>query len=477
VAAIEDVTVELATDLSRLSAAELAQGYAQRSFSPVDVIETLLARIDEVNPKLNAIVTLDAAGARAAARASEQRWREGRACGSLDGVPLTVKDNMNVQGMRTTWGSRLFADFVPARDELPVARARAAGLVIVGKTNVPEFTLSGYTDNLLFGPTRNPWDTRLTPGGSSGGAAAAVAAGMAPLALGTDGGGSIRRPASHTGLVGLKPSRGRVARADGLPQILLDFEVVAPLARTTRDIILLMEIIARADSRDLASAQYATRAFALPPAKPSRILYIPRFGDNPVDPQVDASVARAASVFAAFGHDVTEAVVPFEADAFNAVWPVISQVGLAAVLEPMRGWREVAAPPFVEMAIAGSRFRATELFDALAEIARMRERLGATFAQFDILLTPTAAALPWPAREAFPPSIAGRDAGPRGHAVYTAFANASGCPAISVPCSPSAEGLPIGFQLVAPPGEDERLCVLAQQYEMAQPSSDRWPDL
>ena len=167
---------ELATDLSRLSAADLAVGYACRSFSPVEVVESLLARIAQANGALNAIVTLDPAGARTAAAASEKRWREGNACGPLDGVPLTVKDNLNVWGMRTTWGSRLYADFVPAVDELPVARARAAGMVILGKTNVPEFTLHGYTDNAVFGTTRNPWDLRLTPGGSSGGAVAAVAA-------------------------------------------------------------------------------------------------------------------------------------------------------------------------------------------------------------------------------------------------------------------------------------------------------------
>lgn len=468
---------ELATSLSRLSAGELADGYARHSFSPVEVIEATLARIDEVNGSLNAIITLDAAGARAAARASETRWRERTARGPLDGVPLTVKDNINVRGLRTTWGSRLYADFIPTVDELPVARARAAGMVILGKTNVPEFTLSGYTDNVLFGPTRNPWDVRLTPGGSSGGAVAGIAAGLGPLALGTDGGGSIRRPASHTGVVGLKPSRGRVARSDGLPQILLDFEVVGPMARTTRDVVLMMAVIAAPHPRDPASAAFAQRPWALPPAKRCRVLYVPRFDDNPVDAEIAASIERAAQTLAALGHEVTEAPAPFAVDAFNAVWPVISQAGLAALVNPMPQWRERVAPSFVAMAEAGSRLRATELFDALAEIDRMRERLGETFAQYDVLLTPSAAALPWPAQEAYPPKIAGCDVGPRGHAVFTAFANASGGPAISLPCTPSVTGLPIGLQLVAAPGHDERLCVLAQEYETAAPWAHRWPPL
>ena len=463
------------TELWRLSAAALAEGYARRRFSPVEVTEAVLARIAEVNAALNAVVTLDADAARVAAKASEARWREGTARGPLDGVPLTVKDNINVQGLRTTWGSRLYAAFVPTVDELPVARARAAGMIILGKTNVPEFTLHGYTDNLLFGPTRNPWDTRLTPGGSSGGAVAAVAAGIAPLALGTDGGGSIRRPASHTGLVGFKPSRGRVARADGLPQLLLDFEVIGPMARTTCDVVLMMATIAAPHPRDPASAEFAAGPWALPPRKPCRILYVPRFGEAPVDPEIAASVERAARTLADLGHAVTEATAPFDADAFNASWPVVSQSGLAALLNRMSNWRELVAPPLVEMADAGSRLRATELFDALGEIARMRERLGEAFANYDVLMTPSAAALPWPAQEVFPPKIDGRAVGPRGHAVFTAFVNAAGCPGISVPCEPSAAGLPIGFQLVAAPGNDERLCVLAQEYETAQPWADRWP--
>jgi aspartyl-tRNA(Asn)/glutamyl-tRNA(Gln) amidotransferase subunit A len=469
--------VEAASELWRMSAIALRDGYARRNFSPVEVTEAVLARIAQVNGRLNAVVALDADGAIAQAKASEARWRDGAARGPLDGVPLTVKDNINVRGLPTTWGSGLYADFVPPVDELPVARARAAGMVILGKTNVPEFTLSGYTDNLLFGPTRNPWDVRLTPGGSSGGAVAAVAAGMGPLALGTDGGGSIRRPASHAGVVGLKPSRGRVARDHGLPQILLDFEVAGPMARTTRDTVLMMEAIARSHPRDPASAQFAARPWMLPAREARRILYVPRFGAAPVDPEIAASVERAAGVFADLGHAVTEAPAPFDADAFNAVWPVISQAGLAALLQRVPGWRERVAPPFAAMADAGLGLRATDLFDALAEIARMCVRLGEAFAHCDLLLTPSAAALPWPAEEAFPPQIAGREVGPRGHAVFGAFVNASGCPAISLPCAPSASGLPIGFQLVAPPGHDERICALAQEYENFAPWTDRWPPL
>jgi aspartyl-tRNA(Asn)/glutamyl-tRNA(Gln) amidotransferase subunit A len=223
-------------ELWRQSAANLASGYAKREFSPVEVLQSVLGRLDQINPKLNAVVTLDHEGTRFTAEASEKRWLAGAPIGTLDGVPLTVKDNILVGSLRATWGSKLYANYVPAKDELPIARLHEAGAIILGKTNCPEFTLQGYTDNLLFGPTRNPWNLELTPGGSSGGAVAAVSAGIGSIAIGTDGGGSIRRPASHTGLVGLKPSRGRVPRCDGFPAILLHLESLGPMTRKVADL-------------------------------------------------------------------------------------------------------------------------------------------------------------------------------------------------------------------------------------------------
>ena len=180
-----------------------------------------------------------------------------------------------------------FADLVAQHDELPVARLRAAGALIFGKTNVPEFTMQGYTDNPLFGATGNPWNPALTPGGSSGGAVALVAAGCCPLALGTDGGGSIRRPASHTNLVGYKPSRGRIPRADGLPQIFLDYEVVGPIARCVDDAVAVLQVLAEPDARDASSTAVPrpTGRCRRSPARPCRVLYIPRFADHPVDPR------------------------------------------------------------------------------------------------------------------------------------------------------------------------------------------------
>src|ERR1700726_958314 len=264
------------SQLWRKSAADLTLGYASGEWSPVEVIDAILDRVEKVNPLINAIVTIDFEGARAAAKASETRWKRGAAIGPFDGVPISVKDNIPVRGLRTTWGSRLYSDFVPAVDELPIMRLRSGGAVVLGKTNCPEFTLQGYTDNLLFGPTRNPWSLALTPGGSSGGAVAAVAAGLGPIAIGTDGGGSIRRPASHTGLVGLKPSRGRVPRCGGFPAILLDFETVGPMTRNVADLRAVMQVTSPPDPRDPISSCFRGKLFEVEPIGPTRILYVPQ---------------------------------------------------------------------------------------------------------------------------------------------------------------------------------------------------------
>jgi aspartyl-tRNA(Asn)/glutamyl-tRNA(Gln) amidotransferase subunit A len=450
---------DLTAPLWSLSATRLGEGFACGAFTPSDAVDAVLARIAAFNPGLNAIVTLDGEGARRDAAASTERWRRGRAIGRLDGVPITVKDNIPVAGLRASWGSLLLADYVPVRDELPVARLRAAGAVILGKTNCPEFSLQGYTDNKLFGPTRNPWNPDLTPGGSSGGAAAGVAAGFGPVAIGTDGGGSIRRPASHTGLVGFKPSAQQVARADGFPPILLDFEVIGPLTRTVADARLVMEVIGPVPS--------------LPPS-PRRIRFVPRFGAAPVDPEIAASVAGAAEAFRRLGHSVEEGEVPFACAPLDAAWPVISQTGLAWLLHSYGEWQGRVTDAVAAMEAAGAAFPATAYFGALQAVSALRGELAAFFRDYDLILTPSAAALPWPATQSHPAVIDGQAVGPRGHAVFTAFANMAGCPGINLPCAPSAAGLPIGFQLVGARGADATVLAVAEQYETAYPWKDLW---
>ncbi|MFL5216546.1 MAG: amidase [Microvirga sp.] len=465
-------------DPADLGATELTALFAKGSLSPLEALDAAEARIRRLNPVLNAIVTLDPEGARSAARASSARWAKRTPLSALDGVPVTIKDNLLVRGLRATWGSRLYADFVPDADELPVARLRGAGAVILGKTNVPELTLQGYTDNPLFGPTRNPWDPALTPGGSSGGAVASVASGMAALALATDGGGSIRRPASHAGLFGLKPTVGRVARADGFPAILHDFEVAGPIARTVRDIDVAMAVLAGPDPRDPASVGWAAwRGGFAGPAAPLRILHIPAFEDAPVDREIALSVAEAVRAIEALGHRVEPGTLPFGLADMARIFTVVSQAGAAWLLRRTGQAAEQLTPAIRGLAENGAAGSAADYVEALALADELKRALAAVFERYDVIVTPAAAALPWPAAHSHPEEIDGKPVGPRGHAVFTAFANISGCPGLAVPCALSGSGLPIGMQMVGRRGDDELLLWLAGRYVELRPDCIRRPPL
>lgn len=464
------MTVTAAVEPWQCDAVTLASAYAARVLSPVETVRSIARRMAEVQPLLNPIACWDEDGAMAAARASEARWLRDAPLSPLDGVPLTVKDNIPVAGLPCRWGSRLYADHVAQRDESPVARLRAAGAVILGKSNVPEFTLLGYTDNLLTGATRNPWNPRLTPGGSSGGAVTCVASGIGPLALATDGGGSIRRPCSHVGIAGLKPSWGRVPRADGLPELLPGMEVIGPVARTMGDLVRMLGVI-------------GPQAAPLPrQTGPRRIACWLGIAGGPVDAEVLEQVEAAGAVLRDLGHAVEVNAAPAFIDRFNReAWPVVSAVGLAGMLAPHArrlGEQAVAdllTPAMRAMWESGRALTPAQVEAAQGLVRDLRAAVTAMFASFDVLLTPAAAALPWPATETHPTTIAGQEVGPRGHAVFTAFVNACGLPALALPLAPSRAGLPIGMQLVGPMGADDALCRLGLAWEAARPWADRWP--
>lgn len=470
----------MAEPLWQLPATELQRRYRARSLSPVAVVRACLDRLDRVNPLLNAVVVRRDERCLAEAEAAERRFAEGRPLGPLDGIPLTVKDSLFTADMPTSWGTRALAAHNPGHDELAVARARAGGALVLGKTNVPEFALEGYTANPVYGVTGNPWAPALTPGGSSGGAVAAVAAGVGPLAIAQDGGGSIRRPVSHTGLVGLKPSLSAWPRQQVLPSLLLDFEIIGPIARTVADARLLFDTLRGPDAVDrssLAAAQAASLSAASPRRAPLRVLYVERFGDAPLDPQIAASVGRAVQRLAALGHRVERGELPLDLGFFAEAWPQIGQIGLAAMFDQHPGWEAEASPKYREMAEAGRRLPAARLWQILGQVTQLRRASAALFDGIDAIVTPAAAALPWPAAEAFPPTIDGQPVGPRGHAVYTGWVNAAGLPALALPCDPSAEGLPIGLQIVGPYGGDDMLLDLGAAFEAAAPWADRWPTL
>lgn len=450
------------------SISDLAMALRSGEVTSEALLDRCLERIERIDPRLNSFVAIDESGARAAAKESDSRFASGSARSALEGMPLSVKDNILVAGMPATWGSRALADFIPPHDELPIARLRAAGTVIIGKTNVPELTLEGYTKNDLFGITRNPWNTRLTPGGSSGGAAAGVAAGLVPAAIGTDGGGSTRRPACHTGLVGWKPSAGHIPRSDGFPAILGDFETIGTLARSVDDALLLDVAMAGPDARDRRSLYTDARPW---PEGKRRILYIRQFGGAPVDDGVAAATAEIAAALAREGHTVREDSLFFDLDDVTQVWNIISRAGVAWLMRWRGGClKSLVGASVRAMAADGAQVTGADYIGALEHVSALRRRCAEMFDQVDLILTPTAAALPWAADKPYPDQIADRSAGPRDHAVFTGWVNIAGLPAISLPVAISKDGLPIGIQFAARFGADTDLLAFASAFSERHPA-------
>jgi aspartyl-tRNA(Asn)/glutamyl-tRNA(Gln) amidotransferase subunit A len=469
--------------LWQLSAGELQRRYRERSLTPLAVAEACLGRLEAVNPRLNAVVARRDPAFIAEAQAATERHAQGRPLSALDGIPLTVKDSLFTADLPTTWGTPALRDHQPGLEELSVRRARAGGALLLGKTNVPEFALEGYTANPVYGVTRNPWRLDTTPGGSSGGAVAAVAAGIAPLAIGQDGGGSIRRPASHCGLVGLKPSLAAVPRDEVLPSLLLDFEVIGPLARTVADARLLFEVMRGPAARDRSSlaaayaAAYAAQHLGERGAKALRILYVERLGDAPLDPQVAASVGEGVARLAALGHHAERGTLPLDLDFYVEAWPQIGQIGLAQMFDRHPDWAAQASGRYLDMAEQGRRLPAARLWQIVEQVKQLRRDTVPLFDTYDLIVMPSVAALPWTIEATHPSEIDGRPVGPRGNAVYTGWVNAAGLPALALPCAPSQEGLPIGMQLVGRYGSDDALLDLGAAYEAAHPWADRWPAL
>jgi len=463
--------------LWRQDAYSLAEDLTSGVCTPLQILDHFLNRIGALNPQLNAVVQFNDE-AHMDAQASADRHSAGTPLSRLDGLPILLKDNLVVRGMPATWGSRLYADKVCTHDEIPVEKLRQAGAVIVGKTNVPEFTVEGYTDNKLFGLTPNPWDLSLTPGGSSGGSVAAVAAGMIPLSVGTDGGGSVRRPAAYAGLVGLKPTLGRIPRGGGLPQLLLDMEVIGPITRTVRDQAMVFDILAQPDIRDHRSLPFrAGRSLETLYDTPRalKILAVETFGDAPLDPVIRSSFREMTRSLTAIGHQVVSGELPLDIEDIVDNWTSIGDIGLGLLLQRKPEMRELASAKYVEW--ASKTYEATHLLNVLEMITKLRNEAVGVFRSIDLIMTPSCAAMPWSTDIPFPPEIDGQPVSPRGSAVYTGWVNACGHPAISVPGSTCGQPLPIGIQFVASSGDDELLLRLAQQIEIEQGWPDMWPEI
>jgi aspartyl-tRNA(Asn)/glutamyl-tRNA(Gln) amidotransferase subunit A len=456
-------------DLPFDSATALLHAYRRGTFSPVEATRLALDRIRAFEPAVNAFVLIDEDGAVAAAQASEARWQAGAPQGLLDGVPCTIKDATLTRGWPTLRGSRTIRRDQPWEDDAPVvARMREAGAVLLGKTTTPEFAWKGVCDSALTGITRNPWDLRTTPGGSSGGAAVAAALGMGWLHQGSDGGGSIRIPAGFTGVVGHKASFGRVPIWP--PTVQGTLSHTGPITRTVEDAALMLHAIARPDPRDWMALPHDGRDWRLGLADGVRGLRIAVSGTlgyvREVDAEVSAALADAATAFADLGAEV-EAVDPgFEdpAEAFRILW----YSGAAQNLRRMTAeQRALVDPGLQEIAAEAEAFSASELIEAGMVRARVGVAMKALHKRHDLLLTPT---LPIPA------FAAGQEVpDPSRQRRWTEWApycfpfNMTMQPAISVPCGLTQAGLPIGLQIVGPAHDDATVLRAARAFESARP--------
>jgi amidase len=439
------------------TAGELARLLRTRDLSAREVVQAHLDQVERVNPAVNAIVTLTADRAMAEARACDERIASGAVVGPLHGIPVVHKDTHDTAGIRTTYGSPLFAEHVPEQDELAVARLRAAGAITIGKSNVPEFGAGSHTFNPVFGATRNPYALTRSAGGSSGGSAAALASGMCPLAEGGDMGGSLRNPASFCNVVGFRPSPGRVPSWPNLaPWSTL--AVQGPMARTVADTALLLSVLAGPDPRSPIALDEPGARFA-EPMDPDlsglRVAWTPDLGAMvPVDPDVAAVLADTPTVLTGLGCHV-------ELDS-----PDLS--GADEVFRTLRAWQfelalgelfdrdaHLLKPSLRNNIALGRRLTGPDLGRAHVLHAALYERVCEFFTRYDVLVLPVSQVAPFPVDLEYPTEVAGQPMSDYLEWMRSAYLiSVTGCPALSVPAGFTADGLPVGLQIVTAPRAD-----------------------
>jgi len=457
-------------DLIFLSAVAMAEQIRKKKISPVELVEAHLQQIEKLNPKLNAFVQVDTEGARRAAQNAETALTQGGTPGPLHGVPISIKSSINVAGMRCESGTRLRAGFVPPQDAPLVARLRAAGAIVLGVTNTPELLMAWETDNLLYGRSNNPWDLKRTPGGSSGGEAAAIAAGMSAGGVGSDGGGSIRVPSHFTGICGLKPTPGRIPTTGHFPVSAGPFAsigVVGPMARILADLSVLFEAMQGPDVGDTSAAPVPVRWPIADEVKKLRIGYFEDDSRTPVTPETRAAVRTAAEALRGTGFQV-EPIRPDGLEEARQLWHKFFVIAGGMLLRPMFKENDSDLSPILKqfLDLSGSEPAHTgrTLLDAWIQRDLLRARFLAQMQRYPILLCP-AAAIPAFRHGERSWQVEGKTVHYLDAWSYTEFFNLLGNPAAVIPIGRSPEGLPIGVQIVGRPWEEEQVLAVAAALE------------
>jgi aspartyl-tRNA(Asn)/glutamyl-tRNA(Gln) amidotransferase subunit A len=473
-------------EIGRMDAVTIARHVAAKELSPVEVVDAVLDRLDRLDPVLNAFTTVVPEEARQRAKRLEAEIAAGHDVGPLAGVPTGVKDLICTKGVRTASGSFAYADFVPDEDDVVVERIEAAGAIVIGKTQVPEFGYSGTGQTPLAEPTRNPWNLDRTSGGSSAGTGAAVATGIGPFSLGSDGGGSVRIPASFCGVYGLKATMGRVPLYPGTkderyPGVSSweSLEHIGPLTRTVADAALVMSVIAGPDDRDrlsIPSGDLDWRRAVDGDLRGLRVAYSPDLGYAAVDPQVRAVVDRAAEVFERGLGCVVERADPGWADPYESFWGVVVNesdlVGLRRLADSLG---ERMSPHLVDVLRAD--WTAEQFTTALMGRKAVYNASWRFFRDYDLLLTPTLAVPAFEHGIQGPTVIDGREVEPFYWLSFTFPHNLTGQPAATVPAGFTPDGLPVGLQIVGRRLDDALVLRASAAFEAAAPWADRWPAL
>ena len=469
-------------DICSLSGAEQARLIRQKALSPVELMDAVMDRIHALEPRLHAFCTLTEDSARAGAKAAEQAVMDGAELGPLHGVPVSIKDLICTKGVRTMLGSEAYATHVPDEDDIVVERVKAAGGIILGKTNTAELGYGAVGHNNVSPTTCNPWDLDKTPGGSSAGSAAAVAAGMGALTLGSDGGGSIRSPASFAGLFGMKASFGRVPAYPGCrdpryPGLSSweSTEHIGPLTRTVEDSALMLSVVSGPDMRDrhsLPGPEFDWFEAMRGGLKGKRVAYTPDFGGCLVDPEVRALTAKAAQVFAEeFGCEVVEDA-PDLSDVLGLHWMIIMADS------DLVGMRGMHAKGQIFMPHLRAAMEATYTAEDFTEAAKKRQeggiRMWRFMSRYDLLLCPTVAYPAFDIDTYGPKVIDGQPVTGPGLPSLWPF-NQTGQPAASVPCGWTSEGLPVGLQIAGRHLDDPLVMAASAAFEAARPWADAWP--
>ncbi|MGW9047099.1 amidase [Streptomyces lydicus] len=466
--------------LHHLDATDLAARLRRREISAREVVQAHLDRIEQVNPAVNAIVTLDPEGALAAAAAADARLARGAEVPPLHGLPIAFKDTHLTRGMRTTFGSPLFADHVPDEDDVVVDRLQRAGAIRLGKTNVPEFAAGSHTFNRVFGTTRNPYDPTRSPGGSSGGAAAALAAGLQPLADGSDMGGSLRNPASFCNVVGLRPTPGRVPPQPG-GNLWDTLAVPGPMGRTVADTALLLSAMAGPDPRCPLSLETPGAAFRVPldrELRGLRVAWTPDLGGlAPADPDVLAVLEPQLRVLEELGCRVDTACPDLTGadETFRTLRAHSFDLAFGSLLDADR---EALKPSLARNVEEGRRLTTADLVTATATRSRLHLETLDFFSRYDLLLAPVSQVTPFDAELEYPREVAGRPTKTYLDWMRSAYLiSVLGVPALSVPAGFTPAGLPVGMQFIGPPRADLAVLQAGHAYERATQHGRRRPGL